>query len=90
MEQPTKTSTPVSHRVISRFESMRLAETLTRNDLIDASTAELYAAVMEHWRKCTPCAKRELLESSSSPIRDNAKLMQKIFDITQSDMIRLV
>lgn len=90
MEQPTKTSTPVSHREISRFDSMRLTETLTRNDLIDESTAELYAAVMEHWRKCTPCSKRELLESSCRPIRDNAKLMQKIFDITQSDMIRLV
>ena len=89
MEQPTKTSTLISHRAISRFESMRLADAITRNDLIDASTAELYAAVVEHWRKCTPCAKRELLESCSSPIRDNAKIMQKIFDTTQPDMIRL-
>ncbi len=89
MQQPTKNSTQISHRAISRFESMRLADTITRNDLIDASTAELHAAVVEHWRKCTPCAKRELLESCCSPIRDNAKLMQKIFDTTQSDMIRL-
>lgn len=90
MEQPTKTSTPVSHLPMSRFESMRAAETITRNDLVDASTAELYAAVLEHWRKCTPCAKRELLESCSSPIRENAKVMQNIFDMPQSDLIRLV
>lgn len=61
MEQPTKTSTPVSHRAISRFDSMRLAETLTRNDLIDASTAELYAAVME------PPGVRLVVASPDSP-----------------------
>lgn len=88
MEQQAKSAAPIPIMPPSRFEALREAETITSNDLMNASTTELYAVVVEHWSKCTPCAKRELLESCCRPIRDNARVMQKYFDTAQAILER--
>lgn len=77
--QTTQTNATVQRLTSCRFEQLRKAKTITRADIANAPPAALYAAVVEHWHKCTPCAQQELLASRVGQIQDCAKVMSSLF-----------